>query len=299
MHRVFPVDKYHVRRYAFLHMNTVKLPAEKLTVKIIALDLDDTLLTNELKITPRTVTALQKAAGKGIYIVLCSGRAENAILPYVRQLNIAGFQAGRYLIAINGAEVFDLHTRLPIMTRKLGADVLHFVYEEAQKRGLPAQVYDASTIYASEDNKWTRVDAQLCGLRLEIVKDFSAFIEAGHPKMVVPADPADVEKFTPFLKEKLKGRAEVFISKPFFLEIMPPDCGKGEAVLWLADRLGIPQSQTMAFGDSMNDESMIRKTAYGVAMCNGLEYIRNAAGFVTRRNNNEDGIADFLEDFVL
>ncbi len=280
-------------------MNTIKLPSGKLDVRIIALDLDDTLLNRELKITPRTVAALQKAAGKGIYIVLCSGRAENAILPYVRQLNIAGFQAGRYLIAINGSIVFDLHTRIPIMTRKLGADVLRFVYEEAKKRGLPAQVYDASTIYASEDNKWTQVDAQLSGLRLEIVNDFSSFMENGHPKMVVPADPADVEKFTPFLREQLKGRAEIFISKPFFLEIMPPDCGKGEALEWLASGLGIPQSKTMAFGDSMNDETMIRKSAYGVAMCNGLEYIQDAAKFVTRRSNNEDGIADFLEEFVL
>jgi Cof subfamily protein (haloacid dehalogenase superfamily) len=293
------VDKCCSHHYDFECMNTAKLPAEKLDVKIIALDLDDTLLNCELRITPRTVVALQRAASKGIYIVLCSGRAENAILPYVRQLNIAGFQAGRYLIAINGSEVFDLHTRLPIMSQKLDADVLRFVYEEAKKRGLPVQVYDSSTIYASVDNKWTQIDAQLCGLRLEIVKDFSAFMENGHPKMVVPADPAEVEKLTPFLQEQLKGRAEIFISKPFFLEIMPPNCGKGEAVTWLADKLGIPLSKTMAFGDSMNDESMIRKTAYGVAMCNGLAYIQDAAKYVTRLSNNEDGIADFLEEFVL
>lgn len=280
-------------------MSIPKLPCSKLDVKIIALDLDDTLLNHELIITSRTVTALQKAAARGIYIVLCSGRAENAILPYVRQLNIAGSQSGRYLIAINGAEVFDLHMRLPVMTKKLSAGVLQFVYEEAKKRGLPAQVYDASTIYASVDNKWTQVDAQLCGLRLKIVDEFYDFMEAGHPKMVIPADPEDIKDFMPFLQEKLKGKAEIFISKPYFLEIMPPECGKGEAVLWLADRLGIPQSQTMAFGDSMNDETMIRKTAYGVAMSNGLPYIQEIAKFVTRRSNEEDGIGDFIEEYVL
>jgi HAD-superfamily hydrolase, subfamily IIB len=280
-------------------MDISKLPSKKLDVKMIALDLDDTLLNRELKITPATVTALQKAAAKGIYIVLCSGRAEDAILPYVRQLNIAGFQAGRYLIAINGAEVFDLHTRLPIMARKLSADVLRFVYEEAKKRGLPVQVYDSSTIYASVDNKWTQVDAQMCGLRLQIVKDFYEFMEKGHPKMVVPAEAADVAHFLPFLQEKLAGRAEVFISKPYFLEVMPPDCGKGQAVLWLAERLGIQQAQTMAFGDSMNDETMLRMTEHSVAMCNGLAYIAETAKYVTRKSNNEDGIADFIEEFVL
>lgn len=276
----------------------MKVPSGKINPKIIAFDLDDTLLNHDLKITPKTVAALQEAARRGIYIVLCSGRAENAILPYVRVLNIAGLQSGRYLIAVNGASVFDLHLRMPVYTRKIEKDVLLFVYEEAKKRGLPVQVYDPSTIYTSVDNTWTQLDAKLSSLNLEVVPDFPAFLAKGHPKMVVPADPAEVQKFMPFLKEKLGDKAVIFISKPYFLEIMPPGCGKGEAVLWLADKLGIPHSQTMAFGDSMNDESMIVQTAFGTAMCNGLRQIQDEAKFVTRFSNEEDGIADFLETYV-
>ena len=264
----------------------MKLPTEKLNAKIIALDLDDTLLNSSLKISPRTIYILQKVASKGIYIVLCSGRAENAILPYVRALDIAGSQQGRYLIGINGASIFDLHLRKPIYSEKISGDILKFVYEEAKKRGLPAQVYDPSTIYASEDNAWTQLDAQMCKLRLKIENNFSKFLEQGHPKMVIPA-------------EQLAGRADVFISKPYFLEVMPFGCGKGSSVLWLANYLGIPKEQTMAFGDSMNDESMIKQCEYGIAMINGLDYIKNEAKYITRKSNDEDGIADFLEEFVL
>lgn len=117
--------------------------------------------------------------------------------------------------------------------------------------------------------------------------------------MVIPAAPEKVAEFLPFLKEKLAGKADVFISKPYFLEVMAYGCGKGSSVLWLADYLNIPKEETMAFGDSMNDESMILGTEYGVAMSNGLEAIREKAKFVTRKTNNNDGIADFLEDFVL
>lgn len=276
----------------------MKIPSQKLETKIIALDLDDTLLNHNLQISPKTLEALRKASEKGIYIVLCSGRAENGILPYVRSLCIAGRQEGRYLIAVNGASIFDLHTRLPIYTNKLDKDILRFVYEEAKKRGMPAQVYDASTVYASEDNEWTQKDAVMCNLNLKIVDDFSAFMEKGHPKMVVPADPQAIADFIPFLKEKLAGKADVFISKPYFLEIMPISCSKGEAVLWLADYLNIPHSQTMAFGDSMNDESMIVQTEHGVAMANALEHIKNVANYVTEKDNNNDGIADFLEKYV-
>ena len=280
-------------------LGRMKLPEHKLTVKLIAFDLDDTLLNHDLEITPLTVDALQDAVRRGIYVVLCSGRAENAILPFVHTLEIAGSEYGRYLIAANGASIFDLHKRLPIYTKKVPADILLFVYEEAKKRGLPAQVYDPSTIYASIDNKWTQKDSKLCGLHLKIEEHFGEFLKAGHPKMVIPAEPEKIADFLPFLREKLAGKADVFISKPYFLEIMAHGCGKGPSVLHLADYLNIPKEETMAFGDSMNDESMILQTEYGVAMCNGLEALREKARFVTRKTNNNDGIADFLRDFVL
>lgn len=277
----------------------IKLPSEKLDPKLIALDLDDTLLTKELKITPITVKALRDAAAKGIYIVPCSGRAENGILQFVRTLELAGTKEGRYVIALNGSEIFDLHTRTTIYSRKVPFDVLEFVYDEALKRGLPCQVYNSTTTFANVDNEFTHIDAKLCKLNMEIVPEFREFLRPGHTKMLVPGDEKVIAEFCAFLKRELDGRAVIFTSKPYFLEVMPPNCGKGEAIEWLANHLGIDNSKTMAFGDSMNDESMIRMTGYSVAMCNGLEYIQDIAKFVTRKSNEEDGIGDFINGFVL
>ncbi|WP_318677531.1 Cof-type HAD-IIB family hydrolase [Treponema sp.] len=277
----------------------IKLPSEKLDPKLIALDLDDTLLTKELKITPITVKALRDAAAKGIYIVPCSGRAENGILQFVRTLELAGTKEGRYVIALNGSEIFDLHTRTTIYSRKVPFDVLEFVYDEALKRGLPCQVYNSTTTFANIDNEFTHIDAKLCKLNMEIVPEFREFLKPGHTKMLVPGDEKVIAEFCAFLKRELDGRAVIFTSKPYFLEVMPPNCGKGEAIEWLANHLGIDNSKTMAFGDSMNDESMIRMTGYSVAMCNGLEYIQDIAKFVTRKSNEEDGIGDFINGFVL
>lgn len=277
----------------------IKLPSKKLDPKLIALDLDDTLLTKELKITPITVKALRDAAAKGIYIVPCSGRAENGILQFVRTLELAGTKEGRYVIAVNGSEIFDLHTRTTIYSRKVPFDVLEFVYDEALKRGLPCQVYNSTTTFANIDNEFTHIDAKLCKLNMEIVPEFREFLKPGHTKMLVPGDEKVIAEFCAFLKRELDGRAVIFTSKPYFLEVMPPNCGKGEAIEWLANHLGIDNSKTMAFGDSMNDESMIRMTGYSVAMCNGLEYIQDIAKFVTRKSNEEDGIGDFINSFVL
>ena len=97
---------------------------KKLDVKLIALDLDDTLLDDNRQISDENVKALQECASRGIYVVLCSGRAEDAILPFVRRLEIAGTKAGRFIVAINGCSIFDLHERKQIFCQKVQPDIL-------------------------------------------------------------------------------------------------------------------------------------------------------------------------------
>lgn len=278
---------------------TAKLPQSKLDARIIALDLDDTLLNRDLHITPLTVAALQNCATRGIYVVLCSGRAENAILPYVRQLDIAGTEAGRYIIAMNGATIYDLHRRKPLYARTVEPEILLQAYQMATAHGLPCQVYDAATIYPSRDNEWTRRDVELSGLKMHVVADFAAFLRGNHSKLVIPGDPAKVQPLQAELKATFGDRAIVFTSKPYFLEVLPAHCDKGIALLELAAQLHIPQAQTMGFGDSMNDESMLQRAAHSVAMCNGMPYIQQLARYVTRRDNNHDGVGDFLRTWVL
>ena len=117
--------------------------------------------------------------------------------------------------------------------------------------------------------------------------------------MLIPGEP---EQLVP-LQEKLKSMfgesAVIFTSKPYFLEVLPPNCGKGEAIKWLASRLDIPVECTMGFGDSMNDENMIRECGYGVVMKNGLEQMKKIAAFVTDKTNDESGVGDFIEKYIL
>ena len=272
---------------------------EKLDVKLIALDLDDTLLNDDRKITDATVLALRECAERGIYIVLCSGRAEDAILPFVRQLEIAGKEAGRFLIAINGCSIFDLHKRQQIFCKKVASDVLIRANQLAEEAGYKTEVYTPDTIYYSEETKWTKLDVDLCGLKGTAVENYEDFLQQGFTKMLIPGEPSDLLKLQDTLRGEFGDKAVIFTSKPFFLEVLPPECGKGESVKWLCEHLGFPISKAMGFGDSMNDESLIRMAGYGVAMCNGLPEIKKIADFVTEKNNNEDGIADFLRKHVL
>lgn len=271
----------------------------KLDVKLIALDLDDTLLNDNRQIDDGNVEALRECAKRGIYVVLCSGRAEDAILPFVRRLDIAGTEAGRYLVAINGCSIFDMHQRQQIFCRKVEPEILQRTNEIAESYGFCSEVYTPSTIYYPEYNEWTRLDVDLCGLKGVEDPNYKERLKEGYTKMLVPGEPEKLLKLQDELRAEFGERAVIFTSKPYFLEILPPNCGKGEAIQWLAHHIGIDEKTTMAFGDSMNDESMIRMCGYGVAMCNGLDAIKNIADFVTEKSNNESGIGDFLLKNVL
>ena len=275
---------------------------ETLKPGLIAFDLDDTLLNDNRQIDEETVLALRECANRGIFIVLCSGRAEEAILPFVRRLEIAGKETGRYLIAINGCSIFDLHERRQIYCRKVDSDILLRTNEIAESWGLRTEVYTPDTIFYREETKWTKLDVDLCGLKGQVVEDYDSFLKTPFTKMLVPGEPELLQKLQTELRKEFGERAVIFVSKPYFLEILPPACGKGEAVDWLANHISEKtgkQILTMGFGDSMNDESLIRRATWGVAMCNGLKEIQNIADYVTPKDNNHNGIAEFLKAFVL
>ena len=266
---------------------------------VVEFRLDDTLLREDLTISPYTVQTLQKATAAGIYVTLCSGRTDNAILPFVRQLEIAGLEQGRFIIAQNGAVIYDLHLRREILYRTVEPEILLEANAIASGLGLFPEVYNPTTIFTAQDNKWTQIDVGLTGLHMEVVPDFPALLRQGHPKMVIPGEPEVLLRLQDELRERIGSRCVIFISKPYFLEIMPYNCGKGEALQWLCSRLAIPMAEAMAFGDSMNDESMIRLAGMSVAMVNGLDSIKDMARYVTELSNNQDGLARFVDDFVL
>jgi hypothetical protein len=271
----------------------------KLDVKLIALDLDDTLLNDDRQISDGNVEALRKCAEKGIYVVLCSGRAEDAILPFVRRLEIAGKEAGRFIIAINGCSIFDMHTRQQIFCQKVKPEILLRTNEIAESYGLKTEVYTPDTIYYKQATKWTKLDVDLCGLKGEAVENYTEFLKKSFTKMLVPGEPEELQELQKILRAEFGNRAVIFTSKPYFLEVLPPNCGKGEAVEWLSNQLGFGLENTMGFGDSMNDETLIRMAGYGVAMINGLDEIKKIANFVTDLDNNHDGVGDFLQKHVL
>lgn len=266
-------------------------------IKLLALDLDDTLLREDLTISFHTKNVLKKVEESGVVVMLASGRSPAAMDRYARDLGM--HKRPGYLVCNNGTTILESHTSKVVKEYFLPLEAALAVYDLVDAEGFPVQIYDDGTIYVSRRNEYADIDQKLTGQRQVVVDNFRSFLAAGTQKMVIPGDPALLGPLETLLKTFIGDRVTIFTSKPYFLEILPPGTGKGEALAVIAQILGIDRSQVMAIGDSMNDESMIRWAGLGVVMANGDPRIKAIAKAVTNRTNEDDGVADFVEQHLL
>jgi hydroxymethylpyrimidine pyrophosphatase-like HAD family hydrolase len=124
-------------------------------------------------------------------------------------------------------------------------------------------------------------------------------VEAGAHKLIIPGDPMILKPLEDILRTYLDTDITLFTSKPYFLEILPPHIDKGTALAFVAGRLEIPREEVFAIGDSMNDEAMLRWAGCGVAMANSDPRIKSIAALITERTNDDDGVAEVIERYVL
>jgi Cof subfamily protein (haloacid dehalogenase superfamily) len=265
-------------------------------IRLIATDLDDTLLRSDLSISFYTRRVIQKALRRGIPVVLASGRTPSAMQLFVRKLNLN--KVDGYCICENGALVQNIRTGEFLKRDIIPYKTALTVYRLADAEGFSIQKYEGDITYISRRNEFTDYDKKLTGLEQIFVEDFSKKIEDGCTKLLIPGDPMILGPLQNLMKTILGDEATIFTSKPYFLEIMPPGVDKGSALAWIANKLDIKREEVMAFGDSMNDEGMLRWAGVSVAMKNGNEQIRQLAHIVTEKTNNDDGVASTIEQYI-
>lgn len=264
-------------------------------IALVATDLDDTLLRSDCSLSSYTIDTLKAIRERGAQIILASGRTPEAMYRYAEALGL--HEEPGYLICNNGSLIIRSDTRETVNEQFIPEDVALAVFDYARDTGLSCHWYENGTIYASRDGFYTQRDRELSGLAVIIQPDFAPLIRRGCSKLLFAGEPAEVAKQAERFQERFAGRATVFISKPYFLEVLPYGAGKGEALRMLAENhLGITPDEIIAFGDSMNDESMLRYAGIGVAMRNAREEIRALADHITAHTNDEDGVARHLEE---
>ncbi|MGX7243432.1 sugar-phosphatase [Enterococcus quebecensis] len=268
-----------------------------MSVKLVAIDIDGTLLDSNRKITPKVKETLKKANEKGIFIVLCTGRPLPGVKEQLAELELYG--DNDYVITYNGSLVQSTKSNEIISQYTLSYDDFLEIELMSRKVGAHLHTIDDQAIYTANRDigKYSVHEAYLVDMPLkyravdEMTPDLSII------KMMMIDEPEVLDNAISQLPEAFINKYTTVKSTDFYYEILNKEASKGNALAKLAEHLGISQEETMAIGDNENDLSMIEYAGIGVAMGNATESVKQAADVHTT-SNDEDGVAEVLLKYM-
>ena len=269
-----------------------------MAIKLITIDIDDTLVNTAKQVTPRVKAALQEATAQGVKVVLTTGRPLPGVQEYLDELGL-NHQDDQYAITYNGGVVQTTNGE------ELGGKELAYsdylrLREVADELGayLQVETIDAAYTSAKEINYWASRENFLIKMPLIIKPVDEMDPNDQYVKFMFIGDEADIDSWRDALPADVKEAYYIVKSTPQHLEFMHKDATKGSGLLTLAAKLGIDRSETMALGDQQNDVTMIEAAGLGVAMGNAVPEVKAVADVETT-TQNADGVGVAVEKWVL
>ena len=267
------------------------------SIRLLALDLEDTLLRSDFSVSYRTRNVIKRVESAGVAIVLASGRIPSDMQNFSKALGL--HKKPGFLISNHGALVMESNTGKIIHETRIEPQTALDICKLADAEGFPVQRYEADAMYVSRQNEYTAYDEKLTGLRQVVVENFRDIAGQGCYKLLIPGDPMLLSPLESLIRTYMERDITLFTNKPYFLEILPPETDKGIALAKIAQTLGVSPEETMAIGDSPNDEAMIAWAGCGVCMVNGDAHTKSIAQHITELSNDDDGAADIIEKLLL
>ena len=305
---IYVIIKLHLRK----GINTIYYRISKFfMIKLIASDMDGTLLNHNHKIPKENVELINYAKNQGIEFIVATGRAYYEALPALNEENI-----NCDVISFNGGIVYDKNGNIISITPMLPKD-LYYTIEILKSFDISYQLYTKNTIYTKSietdinayidlirsngydpDVEHLRAEAQQ---KLDVgyiteVENIELYLnEKENPPIKIIAISNDISKLenaTKLLSENIN--ISVTSSGANNIEIMHKNATKGEALKEIAKIYGINLENAVAIGDNLNDQAMLDIVGYSVAMKNGNTILKEQAKYVTEKTNSEGGVADTI-----
>jgi Cof subfamily protein (haloacid dehalogenase superfamily) len=263
-------------------------------IRLLAIDLDGTLVNDRLEIDPRDLAAVRAATAAGVHVVIATGRMFRSSLPYAQQLGLTG-----PIINYQGAVIRDIASKDVLYKCELTLDMQRRVLEYVEPRDWHVNVYVDEKVYTARARPEADLYQKISMVPYEVVGPLSSWVRQESTKMVlVDLDPDDVPARMAELTSWMEGVATVTKSLAWFIEVINPEVSKARAVAMVAARLGVSQAEVCGIGDNKNDAEMIAWSGFGVAMGTAPEDVRRLAKYVTG-TPAQAGVAQVIERFVL
>ncbi|QZE12909.1 Cof-type HAD-IIB family hydrolase [Halosquirtibacter laminarini] len=266
-----------------------------LKYKMLVLDLDDTLLTDDHKISPENELALQKAQEAGVYVVLASGRPTPAMMKYAEQLDLKKY--GSFLISYNGAIITDMSTGETLFEQTLTKEEVHDLHDFSLDHKVDIITYIDGTIVSEKESEYIDVEIGLTQMPHRIVPSFKEAVHTNMVKCIMLEEPTYLKGVAEQLKREKQDKS-VSISKPFFLEVTPKGIDKAASIGRLAQRLEIKQEEIVAVGNAGNDLTMVEYAGLGVWVDNVDPALRDRADVIVS-SNNDHGVSEVVYKYLL
>lgn len=270
--------------------------------KLVAIDMDGTLLNSQDKVSDKTKDVLSKAIEKGIYIVLSTGRIYKSALHYGEYIGL-----NSPIIACNGAIISSGDGEKIIYENPINDESFKEVIQLAEENNIYYHFYDIDTFYYKKNNEFKpyysyyEESLKMQGINLMGFMDPVSLINKKASKyykiVLIENDSNKLIEFRKKLEENISG---ISVSKSWHnnIEVMNEGASKGMGLKYLIERLDIDSSQVVAIGDNENDISMFKVAGLAIAMKNGDDIIRKHANVITD-TNDDDGVANAIEKYIL
>lgn len=270
-------------------------------IKLLAIDMDGTLLNEEKHIDTPQREAVQKAIEAGIKVVLCTGRPLFGVLPVYGELELEKYNLDEYVILNNGCSLRKTTNWELLDNKEITREDV--IYLDKLRKGYNLDltvsndddyfvVGDKANKYTIEDGKLVYVDIKPISLEEAISGKHTFF------KSMYLGEEEEIQRFKNDNENLLKDKYDAVLSQIHIFEMLPFGTNKAAALKELAEKLGIKREEIMTIGDGNNDVEMLEFAGTGIAMGNGTESAKKAANYVTDTNENH-GVAKAIEKYIL
>ena len=266
--------------------------------KLIATDMDGTLLDEEHAITKENIEAIIKVQReKGVKFVLASGRPSYAMLEYAKELQMDKYEG--YVLAFNGGELIDMKTNEVIFHEGLEKKDIENVYKVSKEINVPMILYVGDTIYGTEATEGVMYEADQCKMKFQKFDSLEELEKKGidkTTKCMIIGTPEEVLIAEEHMNKVHGNDYFIAISKPIFLEIANKNVDKGKTLKKLGEIENIKPEEMIAVGDSANDKPLLKLVGMPVAVENAIPEIKSISKFIST-SNVEHGLKTVIEKF--
>jgi Cof subfamily protein (haloacid dehalogenase superfamily) len=251
-------------------------------IRLVAVDLDGTLLNDAKQVSERTVAALQCLPSRGVKVVIASARPPRSVRRIYQQLQLDTLQ-----INYNGAMIWEEATKRPLFHKPLPgalvAEIVDLARDYFDEVIVTCEVMDRWFTDRTDDTFTTETGRMF---KPDVIAPLEQFVTNDTTKLLLLGEPKLILRLEAILYKQFGDRVTIVQTDDDLLQITNPDVGKSSALQWVADHYGVPLSQVMAIGDAANDIGMLQIAGVAIAMDNAKPAVKAVADWIAPTNND-------------